>query len=84
MDSRRIQENPSDPSGKSIAVSDDGIIWSVSSSEYVFSECYGISGNSRIGARVLDSQLITSDLDIVADKYYNNGFSKFSANIKYS
>ena len=69
----------------SIAYSYDGNIW-YGCGKNVFTIGYGVAGNPGIGPVVVDSQLVlnnsgnglSSNLDIVSDKYYNNGYTNFS------
>jgi len=79
--------------GSSIAESGDGITWTAlgASSTAIFStQDNGCAGNPRIGAVLVDSQLVLNTsgaglqnkLDVVADGYYNNGFTNFSMTIR--
>ena len=72
--------------------SSDGITWTgtTGTSATIFSNGYGVAGNPRIGATVVDSQIVlnangynqSSRLDVVSDSYYNFGFSNFSSTIR--
>ena len=66
----------------SISYSYDGTTWyKVNNSNNIFRIGYGVASNPGIGPVVVDSQLVlnnscyglSSNLDIVSDKYYNNG-----------
>jgi hypothetical protein len=77
-----------------LAYSGNGINWSpVPNSTNIFTtNCYGVAANSRIGATVVDSQIIidqngfgqSDSLDVVSDSFYNTGYDNFSVNFKYS
>jgi hypothetical protein len=77
-----------------LAYSGNGINWSpVPNSTNIFTtNCYGVAANSRIGATVVDSQIIidqngfgqSGSLDVVSDTFFNMGYRGFSANFKYS
>ena len=76
-----------------LAYSGDGVVWTaVPNSTNLFTTiCNGVAGNSRIGATVVDSQLVldsndigqTSNLDVVSDTYYDRAVSNFSIALKY-
>ena len=74
-----------DASGNSIAYSHDGITW-YGAGNTVLNTGYGVAGNPGIGPVVVDSQLVlnnsvyglSSNLDIVSDKYYNSGYTNFT------
>jgi len=72
-----------------VAFSPDGINWTGNGTTLFTTSGLGVAGNSRIGAVVVDSQLTlgkysvsgTNKLDIVADSYFNTGFTNMSINI---
>jgi hypothetical protein len=78
----------------SLAYSGDGVNWvSVPNSTTLFSTgCRGIGTNSRIGAVVVDSQLVLNNLgygldnalDVISDSYYDSGITNFSVAINYT
>ena len=62
-----------------MAYSSDGITWT-GLEDTIFSSGRGVGGNSGIGATVVESQMVlNSNLDVVADSYYDKSFSNFSA-----
>jgi hypothetical protein len=71
-----------------IAISADGINWTGVAGG-IFTSVYAVAGNSNIGAVIVDSVITlnanilpnTTRLDIVADNYYNTGYSNLSINI---
>ena len=74
-----------------IAYSSDGITWtpSVDSTNIFTISGYNVAGNPNIGAVIVDSVITLntnilakiSTLDIVAENYYNTGYSNFSIDI---
>ena len=78
-----------------IAYSSDGIKWNglgktiFDSTSPTGSSGFGVAGNPNVGATIVDSVITlnknilpnTNKLDIVADSYYNTGFSNLSLNI---
>ncbi len=78
-----------------LAISSDGINWSVPPVQPAYgnsNQVSGVGSNPQIGPVVLDSVITlnansypqTSNLDIVSDNYYNNGYTNFSMNINSS
>ena len=75
-----------------VAFSSDGILWSgVDNNTLLFTTSgNGVASNPRIGAVVVDSQMTldtysisgTNKLDIVADSYFNTGFTNMTVTIK--
>ena len=70
-----------------LAYSSDGINWTGLGNS-IFEDCFGIAWNGGIGG--VDMNTITLDkygvglsnrLDVVNDKYYNNGFQEMALNI---
>jgi hypothetical protein len=67
-----------------IAYSYDGITWTGLGKSIFTDKGFGVAGNSNVGATIVDSVITlnaNNKLDIVADNYYNTGFSNFSLNI---
>jgi hypothetical protein len=75
-----------------ILYSTDGVTWyddTTPTSTNIFTTGYGVAGNPRVGAVVVDSQVVfdqnsinqSNRLDVVSDAYYNNGYTNFSATI---
>jgi hypothetical protein len=77
-----------------LAYSGDGVNWvAVPNSSTVFSTAsWGIGSNSRIGAVVVESQLVlnnsgyglSNSLDVISDGYYDSGITNFSTTINYT
>lgn len=71
-----------------IAHSNDGITWYGSpNNTNIFTVGNGVASNPRIGAVLLDSQIVLKkdeSLDIVSDAYYNVGYTNMSMDIKYT
>ena len=73
----------------SVAFSPDGINWSGNGTTLFTTSGNGIAGNPRIGAVVVDNQLTlneygvsgTNKLDVVADNYFNTGFTNMTVTI---
>ena len=73
-----------------LAYSYDGETWYVvPSSTSIITRGEAVASNSRIGPVVVDSQITlneygisgTNKLDIIADNYFNTGFTNMSVNI---
>jgi len=71
----------------SIAYSNNGINWYASpNNSAIFTIGNGVSSNPRVGAIIVDSQLVIKkeeSLDVVSDAYYNVGYTNMSMKLKY-
>jgi hypothetical protein len=73
-----------------VAFSTDGIVWTGNGTTLFTTSGNGIAGNPRIGSVVVNSQITlneydvsgTNKLDVVADSYFNTGFTNMSVSIK--
>ena len=73
-----------------IACSSDGITWTGLGKNILTEYGYGVAGNPNIGVTIVDSVITlnsnslsnTNRFDIVADNYYNTGYSNLSIEIE--
>ena len=73
-----------------IAYSSDGIIWTGIGNSIITTAGLGVASNSLVGTPIVESQLVlnangfglNSTLDIISEKYNNNGYENFSVKIK--
>jgi hypothetical protein len=74
-----------------IATSPDGITWTaVSNSNSIFSSGNGVAGNPKIGATIVDSDIIinsnginaSNSLEFVTENYYQQGVNNISITLK--
>lgn len=75
--------------GAMFGYSQDGIVWYTAPNSIFSTQGNGVAGNPRIGAVVVDSQIVlnantdgSNTLDVVSDTYYNTGYTNFSAMIQ--